>query len=686
MRISFCLHNHQPVGNFGYVIESAYMDCYLPLLEALERHPGIACGVHISGSLLEWIHRSHPQYIERTGALCRSGRMELLTSGRYEPVLTVFREADIVQQIMDYSARLAQLSGTAPEGLWLTERVWEPKLPSILHEAGVSWAVVDDIHLRRAGVSGLDLFRPCITEDSGKVLRLLGSSRDLRYCIPFSPVEEVLRKLKEMHDEGADLVFYGDDGEKFGVWPGTHKLCFEEGWLDDFFGTVESAEWLESVLPSVASSGVPSGPFYIPASSYAEMGEWTLRGKQRCEYDELLKQLHSSGKKDAAETFVTGGFWRNFLTAYPESKELHGRILSAESVVKRSGNIEALHHFWRSQCNCAFWHGVFGGIYLPHLREALWKELSCAEWIALNDLDCYPHVLNEDINADGFDETSVITPAQSLLVHPDFGLTVSELTFIHSDGTPVPFGHVLTRQPEEYHKSIPGVESSGTVRTIHDGMASKEEGLAGKVLIDRWRRMCFTDLCLPPPSSSLEAVFSDWKLGHPGIVHFQKPRSSGGSGMDETSISMSGEFVEGDFRVSKSVIADLKKSTLTAVSEYTAEPGTRVGMEICINLMTGESPERYFTIDSGDRYLMSHTGEFHGERIHVSDSWRKAGLVIEFSGGSTVWVAPLDSVNRSESGYESVHQGTAFYISSIVSETGRLNMKVFVRMEAINGS
>ena len=34
---------------------------------------------------------------------------------------------------------------------------------------------------------------------------------------------------------------------------------------------------------------------------------------------------------------------------------------------------------WAGQCNCAYWHGVFGGLYLPHLRQALYRELLSAE-------------------------------------------------------------------------------------------------------------------------------------------------------------------------------------------------------------------------------------------------------------------------------------------------------------------
>ena len=681
MKICFCLHNHQPVGNFSHVMESAYEGCYLPLLEALENHQGIVSGMHISGTLLEWLAHSHPDYIERTGELCRKGRMELLTSGRYEPILTGFRRSDIVQQIKDYSNSLAQLSGRRPGGLWLTERVWEPQLPSILAEASVSWAVVDDIHLKRAGVSGMDLFHPCITEDSGRILRLLGSNQELRYRIPFSSIESVMEKLREMHDSGASMVFYGDDGEKFGVWPGTHKLCYEEHWLDRFFSEVESADWLDSILPSEAAMLEAAGPFYIPASSYTEMGSWTLHGSLRDEYDKLREQFDTHGRSIDTQVFLTGGFWRNFLSIYPESKELHGRILSAEPLVRRSENEEALHHYWRSQCNCAFWHGVFGGIYLPHLREAVWKELHKAEWKALKAVNGYPLILTSDVNADGFDENVIVSQTQSVLIHPDRGLTVSELTFLHPDGEPVPLGHILSRQPEEYHKSIPGTGPDDAARTIHDDMASKEDGLAERVTIDRWRRMCFSDLVM---SSSMNS--GNWRKSDPEITHFQKPALSSSNRISDSAVSYSGEFADGKLRIKKRLTAHLKKSAIRIHTKYSVMPGDRAGMEICLNLMTGNSPDRYYRIDSGENNLMSEEGEFQGKKIEVFDCWRKVRTTIAMNCESVIWVTPLDSVNRSESGYERVHQGAAFYICGNADDNGIFNLEIHMRMEALDDS
>ena len=44
--LALTLHNHQPVGNFGWVIAETYERAYRPMLQALERHPGVQLALH----------------------------------------------------------------------------------------------------------------------------------------------------------------------------------------------------------------------------------------------------------------------------------------------------------------------------------------------------------------------------------------------------------------------------------------------------------------------------------------------------------------------------------------------------------------------------------------------------------------------------------------------------------------
>ena len=66
-RISFALaiHNHQPVGNFGWVLAEVFDLAYAPLVNALERSPSVRVSLHYTGPLLEWLRAERPAFVER---------------------------------------------------------------------------------------------------------------------------------------------------------------------------------------------------------------------------------------------------------------------------------------------------------------------------------------------------------------------------------------------------------------------------------------------------------------------------------------------------------------------------------------------------------------------------------------------------------------------------------------------
>jgi hypothetical protein len=665
LKLSFCIHCHQPVGNFDHVMLNAWNSCYRPLIEALERHPAVPVGIHLSGCLVEWLGENQPDFLDLVGELCSRGTLELFSSGYCEPVLPVWQRADVIRQIREFGKLMEGISGRKPAGLWLTERVWEPSLASMIAEAGIEYTVVDDYHLIAGGVSPDDLFRPWITEDAGRSLILLPSSRRLRYMIPFSPVDRIRDELRGWHDAGRELAFYGDDGEKFGVWPGTSQLCFEKGWLDSFLEFLEDSDWLEVLLPSDAvTSTRPSGPVYIPTVSYREMGEWTLSSGEQVILGNLTGSLREAGLLEAAEHFLKGGTWRNFLSRYTESNELHKRVLSAQDAVYRSGSNKALLHFWRSQCNCGYWHGVFGGLYLPHLREALWCELHQAEREAHSILGDLPIIREGDLDADGLTEILVLGGEKSILVRPEMGLTVSELSLVPAEGTPVPLGHVLSRSPEAYH-TLPGIPGSenGT-GSIHDPLPTPEAELAGSLRYDSWRRISFSDIVLPQGVTR-----EDWLEAGSRIIHFQRNAVCSWERHENGDIIAFEAVLEnGDCRIEKLLEVSLTEPLLRVRSDYSFDrPGHhRAGMEFCFNLLTGSEPDRCILLDDKPSVPAGCTGASSEpvRRILVQDLWRDAAVEIIPDQPADVWYSPLYSLSRSEKGFEKIYQGTALYISA----------------------
>ena len=63
------------------------------------------------------------------------------------------------------------------------------------------------------------------------------------------------------------------------------------------------------------------------------------------------------------------------------SRKVH-EALDAQGTKSSDGAVRMLDHLYQSQCNDSYWHGVFGGLYLPHLRSAVYEHLIQAEVLA----------------------------------------------------------------------------------------------------------------------------------------------------------------------------------------------------------------------------------------------------------------------------------------------------------------
>jgi len=67
----------------------------------------------------------------------------------------------------------------------------------------------------------------------------------------------------------------------------------------------------------------------------------------------------------------------------------------------------------KSQANDAYWHGLFGGLYLPNLRAEVYQNLIRANKMidAVNhpEKDDFVEVEVKDYDVDGFDEIVITT-------------------------------------------------------------------------------------------------------------------------------------------------------------------------------------------------------------------------------------------------------------------------------------
>jgi len=494
LRFAFAVHIHQPVGNFDAVVCEHVDEVYRPFLEATAARGCRPLTLHVSGPLLDWLEAHDAAFLDAIGREVADGDVELLGSGRYEPVLAALLRHDRIEQVEGMREALRARFGVAPEGLWLTERVWEQDLASDLATAGVGYTLLDDRHFLSTGLARADLDRPFYTESDGRGLGLLSIDERLRYLIPFQPVEAIESFLRERYADGTRLVVLGDDGEKFGGWPHTRAWVYEEGWLEDFLvlldrlraegvlelvTTGDAATADSGTAPGIADSAAadPRGLIYPTPGSYREMEEWTLPRPAALELEKLRRQLPDSEA-------LRGGHWKNFFVRYPESNRMHKTGLALSHLCRERGDSPdtgpAREAIARAQCNDAYWHCVFGGVYLPHLRQAVWRELATAERILRRDEPLGWEAL--DFDFDGHDEVWVHSAAFSAVICPRRGGAIESLLRLDSGENDA---DVLARHFEAYHgepgiarpwaemrdeemRDAPGQEETAGAVSIHD--------------------------------------------------------------------------------------------------------------------------------------------------------------------------------------------------------------------------
>jgi 4-alpha-glucanotransferase len=682
------IHGHQPVGNFDSVFEQIYQQSYLPFVEHLERHPAVRLGLHYSGCLLEWMEERHPEFLVQLRRLVARRQVEMVGGGYYEPILVAIPSQDQTEQLRRLNKYLARHFGKAPTGAWLTERVWEPQLPSVLASAELTYTLVDDLHFLAAGFELDQLHGAFIAEDGGYPLRVLPSLKALRYLLPFrSPEETILFLRKRAAQQPGGMAAMGDDCEKFGGWPGTYDHCYRDGWVERFFMALESAsDWLVTTPPGeYVATHAPLGRADLPTASYPEMMEWVLPTASRKQFHALSEEFAS--RPDVLQ-FLRGGQWRGFFSKYPESNLLQKKMLRASERVrglaqrrwhraKRAKLVRAREHVLRAQCNDAYWHGVFGGLYAPHLRTELWRELVRAETLA--DEVAFPQssalqIERCDFDADGAEELVVSSPRMSALIRPAAGGTLGALDFRPSAVTLI---NSLQRRPEAYHDHLREVSrgDAGGVASIHDSVRSREEGLERFLHYDRWPRNAFRLLLFSPAKS-----FEDYATIH----------------LDENAALAGGDYT---VRIAGPRHIDLSCETLLAghtpeipaqricclkrfsfahdgdgctiacavqLSAAGAEPlRAFVGLELVLNLLAPNEPDRYFETPDGRhtlRWSAAVPAAPAGASLRVVDEWQNVAATINAPAAAQFWVAPIETVSESELGFERVYQGSQILV------------------------
>jgi len=627
VRLVFVVHDHQPVGNFDDVIERAYQESYRPFLDLVERHAGIRIALHTSGPLAEWLDRHHPDYLDRLAALAAAGRLEIVGGAFYEPVLAMLPARDRIGQITRYSAWLERRLGANVSGMWVAERVWDPGMARDIAQAGISWTILDDAHFKAAGLADDQLDRHWLTEGDGATLAVFPVSERLRYVIPFAAPEAAIDHLRFMatRRSGA-LAVFGDDGEKFGAWPDTHRSC--------------------------------SGTVWLPECSYREMTEWVLPPEPQLACIAARQAAEGDPRLAGVARFIRGGSWRNFRLRYPEANEMYARMMAVSTrldrlrqagVTDRQALADAELALYRGQCNCSYWHGAFGGIYLPHLRNAVYHELIAADLAADRaEGRTGPRIdaLVGDFDFDGRPEIRLANDALDAWLAPAKGGMLYELD-LHAQRHNILA--TLDRRPEAYHAQV--LAGPGAARSIVDPAQAarfKQAGLERLVRYDGWRRKSLVD-------------------------HFWDVDVAGQSIIEGAALER-GDFAAGEYVAEVHRSPDRIAVTLTRTGNAWGIPFT---LAKSITMAAGSSALEIAY------QLTDLPPDF---RQHLAVEFNFAGLPANAAGRFFADEAGRELGDQSEGGFELVHQSVVVMPHWIVTPDAAGRWGVTLRLDLGRGS
>lgn len=642
------IHCHQPIDNFDYVIDDAIKKSYRPFFETLAKFPQFKISVHFSGSLLEYIQTHDKKLFKLMQKL--SPQIEFFTGGFYEPVLASIPSNDRIAQITKLNNYIKKHFDQTPKGLWLTERVWDNSIIKDLKTCEIEYVIVDDYHLKTCGAQLDNLNGYFITEESGETIGVFPINQDLRYAIPFYGLEktnELLHTFQNEEGQNAAVIF--DDGEKFGIWPKTYETVYEKKWLEKFIMQTLQDKTIEvTTFKEFYTQSKPLALAYLPTVSYFEMGEWSLNHNDGLELEKIIKNHPEFSK------FLRGSTWKNFFTKYQESNWIQKRYIELS---KKQKNTTAYKEaLYKAECNDVLWHGVFGGIYLPNLRDNAYKYIIECE----KQLEQTHDTIDIDMN--GYDEYKFMSEKLLTIISTKQGGQIFELDLLSRNFN---LQNTLTRYEEVYHHKIEQkeensdkedieveVNTDGEIATIHENTLQVEQDISldydwylKKSAIDH---IVSNDITLEEFAKNSFREFGDFANQPFEVIKSSKKKLSLKREGGIYDIPKLETTLEKNFCFKKNKI-ELELSIVNASKQYKYLHEWNLHFASLEDLtFNGVS------LDPKEQYSMI---EIASDTLIIKDKYLNKTFTLSSLNSSKIFVSTLNSISQSEKGVDITNQG-----------------------------
>jgi alpha-amylase len=380
-------------------------------------------------------------------------------------------------------------------------------------------------------------------------------------------------------------------------------------------------------------------------------------------------------------------------------------MLRVHDAVYRAGAREAngTIDLWKAQANDTYWHGLFGGIYMGHVRSAIYHHLikaqNAADAATLGS-EHWQRYEFTDFDCDSQDELLLEGDLQNVYIDPQRGGTLFEWDMRRAMHNLL---CVMTRREEGYHqvlrdfererrradeqRRIAAMQPAGNeIVSPHSTVKVKEPDLDRYLAVDRYRRHSLIDHFFDAGTSL--ASYAQVQYEEYGTF-VEQPYTAGVHQHDDglaVELSREGHVRRGGalspvpVHITKALFLPLGVERLlvryTIHNRGQTRLQTRFGCEWNIHLLGGGANDQaYYAIDSQtlDNSHFDSTGEAQEvTSFHIGNSWIGLDVGFSVSQPATLWRFSIETVTGSEAGFERNHQGSCLTLLwPLVLEAGQ---------------
>jgi hypothetical protein len=375
-------HFHVPYGAGDEEFEKVYTLRLRPFISSLFKFPKIQGTLHCSGVLFNWLERMHPEFLMFIEDLVTAKQVEILGGGFYEPLFSVIPQQDRIGQVELLTTYLRKRFGKKPQGCWIPAMDWEQNLVVSLANCGMAYTFLSESQFALAGLSGKDLYTPCISEDQGKLITVFPVQGQTGVPVWDNKPREALEKMAAALPAGRDRLV--------SIFPGPGRVLPETPGQSGELRIQEEAELFWQELFEGLSSCVSFLEFTTP-------GRY-LKGRK-----DLTRACFPSSMERAGNGNRI--FLRQYLLEYPEANGIYSKMIFSHTLANqlrgdKSRKRTALEELWKAQGIDVFYPAESGGIYRPSIRRSAYKALLEAEKITREAGNFIPSLMNFDFDFD----------------------------------------------------------------------------------------------------------------------------------------------------------------------------------------------------------------------------------------------------------------------------------------------